>query len=101
MPQRLSGVAHHEVTDGRGCPEGDLFPTRCVCAIASGSPILANWKVVAMPDSVTHVPAVVVRSGRYPYLPACSCGWTYGCGYVADHAARNLAESHADGTLNR
>jgi hypothetical protein len=47
-----------------------------------------------------HEPAVVVKAGRYPYLPSCSCGWVYGRGYVAGHAALDIAEAHADGTLN-
>ncbi len=46
-----------------------------------------------------HEPAVVVEAGRYPYRPSCSCGWVHGRGYVADHAALDLAEAHADGTL--
>lgn len=46
--------------------------------------------------SATCQPAVTVAAGRYPYRPSCSCGWAT-WGYVADHAARGVAEAHARG----
>lgn len=49
-----------------------------------------------------HVPDVDVDpDGRgMDYRPSCSCGWTYGRRYAADHAARGIAQAHADGTLS-
>jgi hypothetical protein len=44
--------------------------------------------------TTTHTPMVTIAAGRYPYRPSCSCGWTT-WGYVADHAARAMAEAHA------
>jgi hypothetical protein len=40
--------------------------------------------------------SVEVVVGRYPFRPACSCGWTT-WGYVADHAARILVDAHVAG----
>lgn len=42
-----------------------------------------------------HVVDVQVVRGRYPYLPVCSCGHEFR-GYVAEHAARTMAEAHAE-----
>lgn len=43
--------------------------------------------------------SVEVRpAARYPYVPACSCGWTT-WGYVAQHAAQGLADAHMAGQV--
>lgn len=44
-----------------------------------------------------HDVEVVNVGGRYPYKAKCSCGWESARGYVADHAARDLGQAHADG----
>ena len=44
-----------------------------------------------------HDIEVVNVGGRYPYKAKCSCGWESARGYVADHAARDLGQAHADG----
>ncbi len=42
-----------------------------------------------------HQTRVDVIAGRYPYRPVCSCGQAFR-GYVAEHAARQVAEAHAE-----
>lgn len=47
-----------------------------------------------------HVPAVNYDpTRRYPYRPVCGCGWQHYWGYVAEHAARDMANAHAEGRL--
>ena len=49
-----------------------------------------------------HAVLVEDRGGRYPWFATCSCGWTSGWGYVAEHAAAGVADSHvADAQLVR
>lgn len=45
---------------------------------------------------MAHVAAVALTGGRYPFRPACSCGWTAPWGYVAEHAAQAVADDHAE-----
>jgi hypothetical protein len=45
-----------------------------------------------------HGAAVSVVTGRYPYLPTCSCGWTWR-GYVAAHAAQAMVDAHLAGEV--
>lgn len=33
---------------------------------------------------------------RYAYIPVCGCGWRHTWGYVAEHAARQMADAHRD-----
>lgn len=40
-----------------------------------------------------HVATVTVERGRFPFRPACSCGWST-WGYVAAHAAQGVADAH-------
>lgn len=40
---------------------------------------------------VKHYPGT-----RYPYVPACPCGW-HGRGYLREHAAQTMVEAHRDG----
>jgi hypothetical protein len=42
-----------------------------------------------------HSATVVLRGGRYPFLPTCSCGWVTR-GYVAEHAAQLMADDHEE-----
>jgi hypothetical protein len=42
-----------------------------------------------------HRVAVTREGGRYPFRPTCSCGWVTR-GYVAEHAARLVAEDHKE-----
>lgn len=41
-----------------------------------------------------HIATVDFVSGRYPYVPRCTCGAPFR-GYVAEHAAQLLADAHA------
>ncbi|MDE1673787.1 hypothetical protein [Nocardia gipuzkoensis] len=44
-----------------------------------------------------HTPTVVRAGGRYPYRGACTgCDWQSARGYVAEHAARDMAEDHVE-----
>jgi len=43
----------------------------------------------------THAVAVTLTGGRYPFRPTCSCGWVTR-GYVAEHAARAVADDHEE-----
>lgn len=43
---------------------------------------------------VEHAVSVETIPGRYPYRPVCSCGQSFR-GYVAHHAARDMADAHA------
>lgn len=35
-------------------------------------------------------------AGRYPFVPACTCGWRAQRGYMAEHAAQLVADAHRD-----
>lgn len=50
-----------------------------------------------MPHTITktHTPSVERGSSRFPFRPACSCGWKAPWSYVAHHAAADIAEEHA------
>jgi hypothetical protein len=37
-------------------------------------------------------------AGRYPFQPACTCGWTW-MGYVARHAAQGMVDAHMAGKV--
>lgn len=41
-----------------------------------------------------HEALVRQVGGRYPFRPACSCGWMHPIGYVAAHAAQIMADDH-------
>lgn len=49
-----------------------------------------------MESTLKHEARVEIVGGRYPFRPVCSCGASF-WGYVAQHAAENVAESHARG----
>ena len=49
--------------------------------------------------ATTCAPRVDRETARYPYRPACACGWRHPWGYVAEHAARDLADAHVAGQL--
>lgn len=41
-------------------------------------------------------PGTIRREGeRYPWRAVCACGWEHGRGYVAQHAAQQIADAHA------
>ena len=46
---------------------------------------------------MTHAVAVVLTGGRYKFQPTCTCGWVTR-GYVAEHAARLVADDHKECT---
>lgn len=43
--------------------------------------------------SSAHAAIVTEAGGRYPWKPSCTCGWST-WGYVAEHAAQLVADSH-------
>jgi hypothetical protein len=49
-------------------------------------------------ENEVHETSVTVERGRYPYRPDCTCGQEFR-GYVAEHAAREIAEAHARGEI--
>jgi hypothetical protein len=53
---------------------------------------------MATAAAAAHRAAVSVVQGRYPYLPTCSCGWTWR-GYVAAHAAQTMVDAHLAGEV--
>lgn len=44
-----------------------------------------------------HIPATETIGNRhgYPYIPVCSCGWSFPRGYASQDAALIMAEDHA------
>ena len=54
---------------------------------------ISNGEITIL--TTRHRPFVKRLGGlRYPFRPACSCGWEHAVGYVAEHAAQSMADDH-------